>query len=92
MSLTISIGEFIRPRSIAGNLMTYGPDLDDAWRNAATYVDKILKGSKRADVPVQLSTKYELVINLKTAKSLSLKYVAKDAAVAETLIACPREH
>ena len=58
--------------AIAGNLMTYGPDLDEAWQNAATYVDKILKGSKPADLPVQLPTKYELVINLKTAKSLGL--------------------
>ena len=86
MSLTISIGEFIRPRSIAGNLMTYGPDLDDAWRNAATYVDKILKGSKRADVPVQLPTKYELVINLKTAKSLGLTVPPTLLARADELI------
>jgi putative ABC transport system substrate-binding protein len=58
--------------AIGGNLMTYGPDLDEAWQNAATYVDKILKGSKPADLPVQLPTKYELIINLKTAKSLGL--------------------
>jgi putative ABC transport system substrate-binding protein len=56
--------------AVAGNLMTYGPDLDEAWRIAATYVAKILKGSKPADLPVQLPTRYELAINLKTAKAL----------------------
>jgi len=56
----------------SGGLISYGPDLNDQYRRAAGYVDRILKGEKAADLPVQAPTKYELTINLKTAKTLGL--------------------
>jgi putative tryptophan/tyrosine transport system substrate-binding protein len=58
----------------AGGLISYGPDFADQYRHAAGYVDRILRGEKPADLPVQAPTKYELIINLKTAKDLDISF------------------
>jgi putative ABC transport system substrate-binding protein len=62
----------LRPYVDAGGLISYGPDIREIWRRAAVFVDKILKGAKPADMPVEQPTKFDLVINLKTAKALGL--------------------
>ena len=71
---------------VVGGLMSYAPDLADLTRRAATYIDKILKGAKPADMPVDQGSKYQFVINLKTAKALGLELPATLLALADEVI------
>ena len=79
------MGEF-RAMADAGALMAYGPNQIDLWRRTAVYVDKIFKGAKAADLPVEQPTKFELTINLKTAKVLGVAVPLSMQAAADEVI------
>jgi putative tryptophan/tyrosine transport system substrate-binding protein len=78
----VSVREYV----LAGGLMSYGPSSPDLFRRSATYVHKILQGAKPSDLPVEQPTKFDLVINLKTAKALGLTISSQMQLLADEVI------
>ena len=76
----------LRAFAVSGGLISYGVDLADPWRHAASYIDRVLKGANPGELPVQQPTKFELVINLKTAKALGLDVPPSLLATADDVI------
>ena len=77
---------FAGRKSLSGGLLSYGADLSDNFRRAADYVDRVLKGEKPADLPIQAPTKFELVINLKTAKEQGFTITRDFLLIADEVI------
>lgn len=75
-----------RPFAVEGGLMTYGPDAPDIFRRSAAYVDRILKGANPAELPIQQPTKFQLIVNLKTAQSFGLTVPPTLIATADEVI------
>jgi putative tryptophan/tyrosine transport system substrate-binding protein len=86
MAQRLPVMSEFRPATEAGTLMSYGPNQVDLWRRSAAYVDKILRGASPADLPVEQPTKFELVVNLKTAKALGIAMPPSVLAVADEVI------
>jgi putative ABC transport system substrate-binding protein len=76
----------MREYAVAGGLMSYGASLPDSYRRAATYVGRVLKGEKAANLPVMEPTKYDLVLNMKTAKAFGLRVPEQLVATADEVI------